>query len=191
MIADMEEEYYTIEKQRIELKPIETDGFILDIGGGGEGIVGRLNGKQVVAIDTRIDELQETKNASLKVVMDATDLKFLPSSFDVVTSFFSLMYMKNENHPKVFKEIHKVLRSSGKFHIWDVRIPPKHADEKVFALPLEVIFPGGKVNTGYGVGWENKDQDLEYFKKLAEKAGFNIIDEWTRGEIFYLGLMNS
>ena len=31
----MKEEYYTIEKQTIEMNPIETNGFILDIGGSG------------------------------------------------------------------------------------------------------------------------------------------------------------
>ncbi|UCD06465.1 MAG: methyltransferase domain-containing protein, partial [candidate division WOR-3 bacterium] len=103
MITDMEEEYYAIAKQKIEMTPIETDGYILDIGGGGEGIIGRLNGKQVVAIDTRFDELQETKNDSLKIVMDATDLKFLPSTFDAATSFFSLMYIKKGHHLKVFE----------------------------------------------------------------------------------------
>ena len=185
----MKEEYYAIEKQIIEMNPMKTNGFILDIGGGGEGIIGRLNGRKVVAIDTRIEELEEAKNDSLKIVMDATDLKFLPSSFDAVTSFFSLMYIKNDNHPKVFEEIHKVLARGGKFYIWDVRIPPKHADKRVFVLPLEIILPGDKVETGYGIGWENKEQDLAYFKELTEKADFNIIDEWIRGEIFFLELM--
>ena len=188
MITQMEQQYYATKKQTIEMKPIDTKGIILDIGGGGEGIIGRLNGKQVVAIDIRLDELQETKNDGLKVVMDATDLTFLPSSFDVVTSFFSLMYIKNDNHLKVFKEIHKVLRSNGKFHIWDVRIPQKHTDEKIFVIPLEVILPGGKVNTGYGVGWENKEQDLKYFKDLAGKTGYKIIGEWAKDETFYLEL---
>jgi hypothetical protein len=59
--------------QSIELSPLETKGFILDIGGGGEGIIGKLNGTQVVAIDTSERELAETKNEALKVVMDATD----------------------------------------------------------------------------------------------------------------------
>jgi ubiquinone/menaquinone biosynthesis C-methylase UbiE len=183
------EEYYMIEKQTIKMNPIQTNGFILDIGGGGEGIVGRLNGRQVVAIDIRIDELKETKNDSLKIVMDATDLKFLPSSFDVTTSFFSLMYIKKNYHLSVFKEIHKVLKNEGSFSIWDVRIPRKHLDKPVFALPLEVIIPNEKVETGYGVGWDDREQDLQYFKKLAKRTGFEIVDEWSRDEIFYLELV--
>lgn len=185
------EEYYTIEKQTIEMKPIETNGFILDIGGGGEGIIGRMNGRNVIAIDTRIEELEETKNESMKIVMDATDLRFLPSSFDVVTSFFSLMYIKNNKHQKVFEEIYKVLRKGGKFHIWDVRIPPKHLDKPIFVLPLEISLPNDRVETGYGIMWEDKEQDLQYFKDLASRTGFKIVDEWSREEIFHLRLAKS
>ena len=58
----------------------------------GEGIIGNLNGNQVVAIDKNERELKETQNEALKIVMDATELKFLSQSFDVCTSFFSLMY---------------------------------------------------------------------------------------------------
>jgi len=181
-----DEEYYMIEKQTIQMSSIQTNGLILDIGGGGEGIIGKLQGRKVVAIDTRIDELKETKNDSLKIVMDVTDLKFLPSSFDVATSFFSLMYIKNNDHRKAFKEIHNVLKSEGRFLIWDVRIPPKHVDKPIFALPLEIVLPNEKVETGYGIMWDDHEQDLQYFKELAKKTGFEIVDEWSRDEIFYL-----
>jgi Methyltransferase domain. len=185
----MKEEYYTIEKQTIEMNSLETNGFILEIGGGGEGIIGRLNGRKVIAIDVRIEELEETKNDSLKVVMDATDLKFLPSSFDVAASFFSLMYIKNEHHLKTFKEVHKVLKDRGRFFIWDVRVPPKPMDKTIFVVPLEILLPNKKVETSYGIKWDNKEQDLEYFKGLVRRTDFKIVDEWSRDEIFYLELM--
>lgn len=37
----------------------ELDGEILDVGGGGEGTIGRLYGSQVTAIDNRQEELDE------------------------------------------------------------------------------------------------------------------------------------
>ena len=49
---------HVMEHQTIEINPIKTDGFILDIGGGGEGIIGKLNGEQVVAIDKLLNELE-------------------------------------------------------------------------------------------------------------------------------------
>lgn len=46
-------------------------GSILDIGGGGEGIIGRLYGRQVTAIDNRREELDEAPEGFEKVLMDA------------------------------------------------------------------------------------------------------------------------
>jgi ubiquinone/menaquinone biosynthesis C-methylase UbiE len=114
---------YDTDAQTVEVSRIETDGLILDVGGGGEGIIGRLNGEQVVAIDTREGELMETHNEALKVVMDAADLRFLPKSFDVCTAFFSLMYIPKSIHQKVFEEVFRVLKDRGRFLIWNARIP--------------------------------------------------------------------
>ena len=175
---------YSTKIQSIELSPIETDGLILDIGGGGRGIIGKLNGKQVIAIDTSEKELRETQNEALKVVMDATDLKFLPESFDVCTSFFSLMYIPNDKHLKVFKEAYRVLKKDGKLLLWDVRFPEKHGDYKAFMVRLKVRLPNEEIEAGYGV--RLKLQNIEYFKELAQKTKFKIISEWSRGEIFYL-----
>jgi ubiquinone/menaquinone biosynthesis C-methylase UbiE len=95
---------YDTDVQTVGVSRIETDGLILDVGGGGEGIIGRLNGEQVVVIDTREGELMETHNEALKVVMDAADLKFLPKSFDVCTAFFSLMYIPKSIHRRCSKK---------------------------------------------------------------------------------------
>lgn len=175
---------HSTEMQSIELSPIKTDGFILDIGGGGEGIIGKLNGKQVIAVDTSERELLGTQNEALKVVMDATDLKFLPESFDVCTAFFSLMYIANDKHLKVFKEVHRVLKKGGKFLVWDVRIPEKRGDYKAFIVRLKVKLPNEETEAGYGVKWQT--QGIEHFKELAKKTRFKITSEWGEGEIFYL-----
>ena len=49
-------EYYHYEPVAIEVKDFETEGFVLDVGGGGEGVIGRLKGKDVIAIDYRKDD---------------------------------------------------------------------------------------------------------------------------------------
>jgi hypothetical protein len=72
----------------IELPPVFGTGYVLDIGGGGEGVIGRMEGLQVVAIDTREDELLEAPEGPLKVVMDARDLQFLDGTFFAATAFF-------------------------------------------------------------------------------------------------------
>ena len=178
---------YSTKTQSIELSPIETGGLILDIGGGGEGIIGKLNGRQVIAIDTSEKELRETQNEALKVVMDATDLKFLPESFGVCTSFFSLMYIPNDKHLKVFRAVYRVLKKDGKFLIWDTRIPEKHGDYRAFMVRLKVRLPNEEVEAGYGVRW--KPQNIDYFKELAQKAKFEVVNEWRKDEIFYLEML--
>jgi len=177
---------HALEPQRIEMAPVSTDGFILDIGGGGEGIIGKLNGRDVVAIDTSERELEETENESLKVVMDASDLKFLPSSFDVATSFFTLLFIDGEIHAKVFGEVLRVLKDGGRFLIWDVEVPDGVEGKESFFVPLVIELPGETVTTGYGV--RLRGQSLEGFKELAEEAGFEVSHQWIRGKVFHLEL---
>lgn len=172
----------------IELQPIDTDGFILDIGGGGAGIIGKLNGRQVIAIDIREEELLEAKNEALKIVMDARKLQFLPESFDVCTAFFTFMYIKNEDHRTVFKEIHRVLKRNGRFLLWDVVIPERKEDYDIFAVHLRMRFKNKTLEEGYGVKWD-KTQDMNHFKELAKETGFDVIKEWQRDEIFHLEMI--
>jgi SAM-dependent methyltransferase len=179
---------YMTETQTVTMKPVKTEGLILDVGGGGEGIIGKLNGKQVVSIDTSEEELIETKNDSLKVVMDATDLKFLPKSFDVCTAFFSLMYVPRKNHVKVFSQIHKVLKKGGRFLLWDVKIPERNREFRVFVVRLKIKLPNEEVETGYGTIWD-KIQDIDYFRQLALKTGFKVADEWSRNDVFFLEII--
>ena len=176
---------FQTEMQLMELVRVKTEGFILDIGGGGEGIIGKLNGRQVIAIDTVERELRETKNEALKIVMDVTNLKFLSKSFGLCTAFFSLMYIPKDEHLKVFREVHRVLKDHGKFLLWDAKIPQKRRDYDVFAVRLKIRLPNEDVETGYGTKWD-KQQDIEYFRELAQRAKFKVINEWSKGEILYL-----
>ncbi len=176
-----------IRTQSIELSSLETDGLILDIGGGGEGIIGKLNGTQVVAIDTSERELAETKNEALKLVMDATDLKFLPDSFEICTAFFSLMYIPKSKHSKVFEEAHRVLKENGQFLLWDVRIRKTEKEHREFIVPLRVQLPDELIETGYGVKWQS--QDINHFKDLAKEHKFKVVDEWNKDETLHLKML--
>ena len=73
-------EVYYLPHHTLELAKLKCEGFILDIGGGGEGVIGKLNGPQVIAIDPSKEELAETQNNALKIVMDASELFFLDNS---------------------------------------------------------------------------------------------------------------
>ena len=90
------ERIHRYERQDVVLDDFQASGYVLDIGGGGEGIIGLLKPAQVVAIDLSARELAQAPPGPLKIVMDATDLKFLDGTFGTATSFFTLMYMKPE-----------------------------------------------------------------------------------------------
>ena len=177
---------HMVEQQTVEIKPIKTDGFILDIGGGGEGIIGKLNGAQVAAIDKRPRELEETSNDALKIIMDATDLKFLDDTFAAATAFYTMMYIPNQQKPKVLAEAHRVLRPGARLHIWDANIPEQSGDKKYYVIPLRIVMPQETVETGYGTSL--KEQNAQTLRELAEEAGFKTIKEETEEHTFYLEL---
>ena len=64
-------------RQESTIPNFDATGWILDIGGGCRGTIGRVKPDQVVAIDISERELKEAPNTFLKIVMDATDLKFM------------------------------------------------------------------------------------------------------------------
>jgi len=66
-----EDRLFFFEKQEVAVNDFDSAGYILDIGGGGEGVIGKLKGEQVIAIDSSKRELEEAAAGPLKIVMDA------------------------------------------------------------------------------------------------------------------------
>lgn len=178
------------EKQEVTVHDFDAKGFILAIGGGGEGVIGQLKSQQVIAIDISKRELEGTPAGPLKIIMDARDLKFLDNSFNTAASFFTLCYINESDHEKVFEEIFRVLVSGGRFLIWDV-IFLKRMDEKkdIALVPLLIKLPNKEITTGYGVHWPEKAHDLSYYMQLAEKAGFKLATRKEKDRWFFLELI--
>ena len=124
-------------------------GSILDIGGGGEGIIGRIYGGQVVAIDNREEELDEAPDGCEKRLMDATALQFPDRSFDHVTFFYALMYMNRDEQKKALGEAARVLRPGGEIHLWDTDIDSAYPEP--FVVDLEIVTDRFSVHTSYGI----------------------------------------
>ena len=187
LVFNMEEKIQFIDLHKIDLTDFELNGRILDIGGGGEGIIGQLKGRQVVAIDRHESELKEAAPGDyLKIIMDAKDLKFLDETFDTTTAFFTLMYIPLSNHRKIFKEIYRVTKKGGEFVIWDFKIPKRESSDKNFyGLNLEVKIKEKEISTGYATKWD-KEQDLEYYLELGDSIGFKIVEKKSMNEVFYL-----
>jgi ubiquinone/menaquinone biosynthesis C-methylase UbiE len=166
---------HSFERQDFTVEDFRAEGYVLDIGGGGEGIIGQMKPKQVIAIDLSKRELEEAPAGPLKIVMDATDLKFLDGSFDTATAFFSLMYMRPEIQEKAFAEVFRVLTPGGRWMIWDAVIPERlEADTRGPVFRFRFHLPGKVVQTGYGCFWPDRKVDLDHYRNLARKTGFQI-----------------
>lgn len=183
------ERIYHFERQIVTVEDFDAQGYILAIGGGGEGVIGQLKGQQVIAIDISKRELEGTPPGPLKIIMDARDLKFLDDTFNTTASFFTLCYINGNDHEKVFKEVFRVLASGGRFFIWDV-IFLKRVDKKkdVALVPLLVKLPSKEISTGYGVHWPEKIHDQSYYVQLAEKVGFKVVSWKEKDKWFFLEL---
>ncbi len=166
---------HVFERQDFVVADFEAPGYVLDIGGGGEGIIGQMKPSQVIAIDLSKRELEDAPAGPLKIVMDASELKFLDASFDTVTAFFSLMYMRPEIQEKVFAEVFRVLTPGGRWMIWDAVIPRAlEPDTRGPVFRFRFQLPGKVVQTGYGTLWPENPMDQDYYKGLARKTGFEI-----------------
>jgi len=176
-----------VDLHKMDISNVELKGRILDIGGGGEGIIGQLKGKRVVAIDLRESELIEAAPGDyLKIVMDAKELKFLDESFETITAFFTFMYAPLFDHKKIFREIYRVLKNGGAFVMWDLTIPKRDIRSKnYFGVNLEVTIGDKKISTGYAIPWK-KEQNLKYYSNLGKKIGFKILEQDVINETFYI-----
>jgi len=174
-------------RQELTVEDFSADGFILDIGGGGEGVIGQLKGQQVIAIDISKRELEEAPPGPLKIVMDARDLKFLDNTFNTATVFFTFMYISSDDHQKVFEELHRVLTPGGRILIWDVIFPEMTDKTKNMALFLFTFkLPDREIKTGYGVRRPEGEQGFAHFMELAKKTGFKIVSHQAIDQWFFL-----
>lgn len=167
---------------RISL-PKNLTGSILDIGGGGEGIIGRLYGGQVTAIDNRADELAEAPDTCRKLLMDATALTFPDGSFDHVTCFYTLLYMDTDTQRRALAEAARVLRPGGSLHIWDS--PVSSAYPEPFLVELSVDVGGKTVHTTYGIVKQDS-QSCESILRLCLAQGLHLAERRETDTAFSL-----
>jgi len=185
----LKERTYNVGLHTIDLTPVELTGRILDIGGGGQAIIGRYKGEQVVAIDPNSNELEEAPDSKeLKVIMDAKELKFLDNTFDTVTAFFTFMYIPVEDYKIIFKEIHRVLKNDGNFVIWDATMPVRGNDTRdIFYIELRVKIFDKIEEAGYGVSW-NKEINIDTFTNLAKNIGFETLEKKVEKNTIFIRL---
>ena len=151
---------------RLQLQK-ELAGTILDLGGGGEGVIGRLYQSQVTAIDNRQEELDEAPQGFAKLCMDATGLSFGNASFDHATAFYFFMYLPANAHFTALQEAYRVLKKGGTLHIWDAEI--EKADPFLVDLEIDV--------GGQSIYKNNAKQDAAHFIELCAQIGFQLAEK--------------
>jgi ubiquinone/menaquinone biosynthesis C-methylase UbiE len=180
--------YCIFDVVKLEVIDFDVDGLILDIGGGGEGVIGRLKGRQVVAIDLHKDELDGIADGPQKIVMDARQLIFPDGSFSTATAFFSMMYMKTrEDHQTVMRQAWRVLKPTGRLLVWDIDLSKRPITKKEFYI-VRLRYRVGNYGkgTGYGAKWPNESRGEAYYIQLAREAGFQHLTTERNANLFYL-----
>lgn len=157
-------------KQHIAIQEVP-QGRVIDIGGGGEGVIAQAGGARIVAIDKYESEIHEAREKAPDtpwMVADATGLPCQSNCVDHATAFFSCMYMPDDVKEHAFRETRRVLKDGGEFWIWDAHMAPKG---NVFAIRLRVDIHGGRtINTVYGAA--AKEQSSTSICGLLRQSGF-------------------
>jgi len=171
--------------QPIDLSGVALTGRVLDVGGGGEGIISRLGGDKVTAIDNSADELAETPDIGIKIIMDARRLNFLNDYFDAVTCFYTLMYMDLPHIKKFLAEARRVLKPNGSLLIWDAAIPASITSD-IFVARLAVkLSEELTITVGYGAA-RRGERSANIIRGLCENEGFVFQSGCEDGESFSL-----
>ncbi len=155
----------------LEIKS-DLKGSILDIGGGGEAVIGQVYGDKVTAVDNRQEELDEAPNCCTKLLMDAEELLFVDDSFDNVTFFYTLMYMTKETQKKAICEAARVLKVGGTMCIWDCTIQSAYPDP--FVIDMDIQLAEKKIHTSYGIV-KLDTQSSDSVTQFLKNAGLDIV----------------
>ncbi len=167
---------------RLEIKQ-NIHGSILDIGGGGEGVIGQLFGNRVIAIDNRQEELDEAPDCCEKRLMDATNLSFPDHSFDNATFFYSLMYMLKDTQDRAIAEASRVLKEGGGLYIWDTEIQTAFPAPHI--VSIEIPCCGKIISATYGIV-KNESQSLKEIIQRGLACGLSLQDSSIDEGHFYL-----
>ncbi len=171
--------------QEVVLNRVTGPGRIIDIGGGGEGLVARVEGDRVCAVDIRMDEVREARiheTQATWVVADARSLCFRDATFDIATFWFSLGFMPGWDVKRhVVREVSRVLTGSGALLVKACRID---CDTDVFIFRMRGILPDGTITqVGYGMHGR-QGQDMSRTAALLEECDFHVVRMEDHGHWF-------
>ena len=192
-MEELEKSFFIFPQVEVEIEDFDYEGYILDIGGGGEGVIGQLKGEDVIAVDIRMEELEQAPDGPLKIVMDARELQFLDESFSTVTAFFALMYVRRrEDQMKILAEAWRVMKPNGTLYLWEIDLSNKPQTDKDLYLVRLLYKIGDEVNEcGYGQRWPEELRGEKYYLTMAKEVGFREARIDRKKNTFYVKLIKN
>ncbi len=176
---------YFVDHAEFEMIEFPSEGWVLDVCGGGEGIIGRMKGSNTVSIDRNLSELIEAPKGPLKIQMNAGELMFLDKTFSTAAMFFGLMFIPVHDHQQVLKEIYRVLQHRGKVYVWDGILPTRNGNKQPYvAIRLKIHLNGKVIETSYGTQWPPFELNSDYYCTLATEIGFKVVEIWRQKSCF-------
>ena len=171
--------------QEIRLNSLPSNGLIIDIGGGGEGLLSRLEKDRVCAVDISLNKIREAQIYGAPAqwaVSDGRHLCFRTGSFDMATLWFSLGYMRDWNTKElVMREVQRVLKPDGILSILGAKIL---CPERKFLFRARFTFPDGDMSqVGYRLAG-NQGQSLKSTVRALEASGLVVLDRQDNGHWF-------
>ncbi len=173
--------------QKVCLNSIDVGGLILDVGGGGEGLVARIGGDKVCAVDINLDKIREArihKESANWFNCDGRNLCFKSKVFDMATLWFALGYMRTwQMKESVLREVYRVLKDEALLSIWACRVD---CEEAAAIIRTDISFPNGTTSRfGFGLVGQ-QDQTLETVSMLLESVGFTVERILNQDYVFYV-----
>jgi ubiquinone/menaquinone biosynthesis C-methylase UbiE len=171
--------------QEVELKHLPQEGLIIDIGGGGEGLVSRIETSRVCVVDINLNKIREAMiygQVTQWILSDASMLSVKDERFNVATLWFSLGYIQDwDSKKQAIAEVARVLRRSGQISILGARIT---CSDSRFVMRAIFHFPDGSISKmSYGMDGTQR-QDAEAVVRLLQETGFSNITSEDNGHWF-------
>ncbi len=162
--------------QTIELRELPGNGHIIDVGGGGEGLVSRIGGAQVCAVDIDMNKIREAQIhgfSSQWLLADAQTLPLKDASFDTATLWFSLGFIRDWSaKEQVVDEVVRVLKPEGLISILGATID---CLEDRFLLKAQFSFADGTISRmSYGLAGR-QNQTIESVTEILRRAGLAVL----------------
>ena len=153
---------------------VSGNSLVLDVAAGGSGTGPKILGRNIIALDISIEEIDSAvkeKAYAQWICADARKLPFKDNSIEFVITFIGLAYIHGrENKLKVLKEAYRTLKNDGSLLLAE----PKIAENCRDYMGYFVVYKKGVLinETILGVSGENIMQTQKLLVELLQNAGF-------------------